>query len=132
MLRIILLAACLSGALSVILGAFAAHGLKDKLDASQLGAFETGVRYQMYHTLALFVVAWLMDRFGQPHLGWAGILFMAGMVLFSGSLYLLSMRSLWGIEGWRWLGPITPLGGLAFIAGWLVMFYSLVRVFFRS
>lgn len=104
------------GALSALIataaGAFGAHGLKRRLDASMLGVFEIGVRYQMYHSLALIAVAWAWTRWPGQALVWAGALFIAGIVVFSGSLYLLSLT------GKRWLGAVTPLGGLALLAGW--------------
>jgi len=119
--RLFLVIASLSGAIAVILGAFGAHGLKHRLDPEQLQAFETGVRYQMFHTLALLAVVWLGSRFQHVSLAFAGYAFVAGMLLFSGSLYLLSCKSLLGIESWKWLGPVTPLGGLCFILGWICM-----------
>ena len=110
-----------------MLGAFAAHGLQDKLESSQLQAFETGVRYQMYHALMLFAVAWLMDRSGHILLNSAGMLFIIGIILFSGSLYLLATRNLLGLDSWTWLGPVTPMGGLAFIIGWLLLFIGILK-----
>lgn len=103
-------------ALGVAGGAFAAHALKGKLPESALTSFETGVRYQMYHALALLAVAILLAQFPQAKglvaVGWC---FTAGVVLFSGSLYGLSLAGL------KALGPVTPLGGLAFIVGWLLL-----------
>ena len=108
--------AALSGALSVALGAFAAHGLKPRLDAHMLANWETGVRYQFYHTFALFIAAWmtahLPDCKGARIAGW---LFAAGIVLFSGSLYVMALTNM------RWLGMITPFGGIAFVAGWILL-----------
>lgn len=104
--------ASIYGMVSVILGAFGAHALKEKLTADQLGSWETGVRYQMYHALALLLVALLADK------GWnlkpSAICFGIGVVLFSGSIYLLSL----GIGPRGFLGPMTPIGGLLLIAGW--------------
>jgi uncharacterized membrane protein YgdD (TMEM256/DUF423 family) len=99
----------------VALGAFAAHGLKANLSPDLLAAFETGVRYQMYHVFALVAAAWGWARWQTPAFVLAGWLFVAGMVVFSGSLYLLALT------GTRWLGAITPLGGLAFLTGWLCL-----------
>jgi uncharacterized membrane protein YgdD (TMEM256/DUF423 family) len=113
--------------IAVILGAFGAHALKARLAPDQLAVFETGVRYQMYHAFALFIAAWMIEKFPGPTASRAGWFFIAGMVLFSGSLYLLSTRTLLGIEGWTWLGPITPLGGLCFIAGWASLLVASVR-----
>jgi len=119
--------ACASGALAVILGAFGAHALKSKLSPEALASFETGVRYQFIHVLAIFVAVWLHDRTSMNTPLIAGWLFAAGIALFSGSIYLLATRSLLGIDSWRWLGPITPLGGLCFIAGWVVLLITVAR-----
>jgi len=108
----------ISGFLAVALGAFAAHGLKSRLDASMLATFETGVRYHMYHALALLAVAWAGARWPGATVNAAGWLFIAGTVLFSGSLYALSLT------GARALGAITPFGGLAFLAGWLCLAWA--------
>ena len=97
------------------LGAFAAHGLKSRLTPDLLATFETGVRYHMFHALGLFAVAWAATRWPGSGTAAAGWLFVAGTLIFSGSLYLLA------ITGVRWLGAITPLGGLCFLAGWLVL-----------
>jgi uncharacterized membrane protein YgdD (TMEM256/DUF423 family) len=106
----------LSGAMAVGLGAFGAHGLKTRLPADLLAMFETGVRYQMYHALALLAVAWAVTRWSGSNLPVAaGWLFVTGSVLFSFSLYLLA------VTGQRWLGAITPLGGVAFVAGWVCL-----------
>ena len=97
------------------LGAFAAHGLKSTLAPDLLAAFETGARYQMYHAFALFAAALGWARWQTRPFVIGGGLFVAGIVIFSGSLYLLALT------GTRWLGAITPLGGLAFLAGWLCL-----------
>jgi uncharacterized membrane protein YgdD (TMEM256/DUF423 family) len=104
----------LFGALAVILGAFGAHALRSHLEPRDLETFETAVRYQMYHAFALFAAAWLLSR-NAPHAAMAAWAFVAGVVVFSGSLYLLVAT------GQRWLGAVTPLGGLAFIVGWLLL-----------
>ena len=114
------LGAVMSG-LAVAAGAFAAHGLKSRLEPDLLAVFETGARYQMYHGLALFVVAWAIARWPESGAALAGWLFVAGIVVFSGSLYLLA------VTGVRWLGAITPLGGLAFLAGWGVLAWAALR-----
>ncbi|AJY75949.1 DUF423 domain-containing protein [Paenibacillus beijingensis] len=100
--------------LAVVLGAFAAHGLKSRLTTHMLDVFETGVRYQMYHALGLILVAIMSEKLGQKGgaLRTGGKLLHIGIFLFSGSLYVLSL------SGIGWLGAITPLGGLCFIAGW--------------
>jgi uncharacterized membrane protein YgdD (TMEM256/DUF423 family) len=113
--RLLYICASVAGFVGVALGAFAAHGLRGRLSAEMLGAFETGVRYQMYHVFALFAAAWAWSRWQSYAFRAAGTLFILGIVLFSGSLYLLAMTDS------RWLGMITPLGGLAFLAGWLCL-----------
>ncbi len=111
--RWLLVAACVLGGLGVALGAFGAHGLEQRVPPERLATFEIGVRYHMYHALALLAVAWLAARWpGTSLVTAAGWLFVAGVVIFSGSLYALTLT------GIRTLGAITPLGGLAFIAGW--------------
>lgn len=107
-----------SSFIAVALGAFAAHGLKSRLEPAMLATFETGVRYHMYHALALLAVGWACTRWpgGAAHA--SGWLFVAGTVLFSGSLYALSLT------GVRWLGAITPFGGVAFLAGWLCLAWA--------
>jgi uncharacterized membrane protein YgdD (TMEM256/DUF423 family) len=96
-------------------GAFGAHGLRARLSPDLLAVFETGARYQMYHALGLFAVAWAVSRWPGHWAGRAGWLFLAGTVLFSGSLYALAL------SGLRWLGAVTPLGGVAFLAGWVCL-----------
>ncbi len=97
---------------AVAAGAFGAHTLKATLTPAMLDVFETGVRYQMYHAVGLFLTGWAGSETEIRWFRWAGWLFVAGIVLFCGSLYLLSAT------GTRWLGAVTPLGGLAFILGW--------------
>lgn len=115
-------AAAISGALAVILGAFGAHALKGLLSPEQLQVYETGVRYQFYHTIALFFSGWAFQHAGVRTFRTAGFFFLAGIFCFSGSLYLLSARDLIGIMNWSFLGPVTPLGGLFFIIGWILLF----------
>lgn len=114
--------AALLGALSVVLGAFGAHGLKQLVPAETVSTFETGVRYQFYHVFALLIVAILYDRFSQRWLKNAGICFIVGMILFSGSLYLLTAMKATDTVGLSGIGAITPIGGVFFILGWLAMF----------
>jgi uncharacterized membrane protein YgdD (TMEM256/DUF423 family) len=116
-----LITAALLGALTVALGAFGSHGLKDKLNEYTLGIYETGVKYQFYHVLALLAVAILFQSFSNVWMLWSGRLFIAGIVLFCGSLYALTFFLANGNESMKWLGAITPLGGLCFIAGWIAM-----------
>jgi uncharacterized membrane protein YgdD (TMEM256/DUF423 family) len=112
MQRTFLLAGALAGLVGVGFGAFGAHGLRGRLSAEMLGVFETGVRYQMYHALALMALAALSDRLNGRLIEAGGWLFVAGIVLFSGSLYLVA------VTGVTVLGAITPIGGVAFLAGW--------------
>ena len=107
--------------LGVALGAFAAHALKGRVDADLLVIFETGVRYQMYHAFALLAVGWAFTRWPCTVLKVSGWLFVAGTIIFSGSLYALSL------SGARWLGAITPIGGLALLAGWLCLAWATWR-----
>ena len=107
--------------LGVALGAFGAHALRASLSPSDIEIFETAVRYQMYHAVALFGVAWLATKLVDPLTDWAGWLLVAGTVVFSGSLYLLVLT------GTRWLGAITPVGGLMLVAGWLLVVVALLR-----
>ena len=104
-----------SALIAVAAGAFGAHALRTRLGPELLAVFETGARYQMYHALGLMAVAWAITRWPGPLLAWAGWLFAAGTVLFSGSLYALAL------SGMRWLGAVTPFGGVAFLAGWLCL-----------
>ena len=109
-------------ALGVVLGAFGAHGLKARLEPSLLAAYQTGVEYHLYHGLGLILVGGLGFHFpGAAGLQWGGWLLLAGMLLFSGSLYLMA------ISGVRWLGAITPFGGMAFIVGWCWIAWSLIK-----
>jgi uncharacterized membrane protein YgdD (TMEM256/DUF423 family) len=107
--------------IGVALGAFGAHSLKTKLSPDMLAIFEVGVRYQMYHALGLIAVAWAMTRWPEANLNAAGWAFIVGIVVFSGSLYLLSATDI------RWLGAITPIGGLAFLIGWAILVWSVGR-----
>ncbi len=116
MARFFIVVAALSGGLSVGIGAFAAHGLKNRLSPEMIEIVKTGAQYQMYHAVALLVIAFLLINkpavSGLKASGWAFIL---GTLMFSGSLYALAM------DGPRWLGPVTPLGGLCFLIGWSLL-----------
>ena len=109
--------------LAVVSGAFAAHGLKTILDAQQLALFETAARYQMYHALALLIIGIMasLQQFSRTLLTLAAFAFILGIFLFCGSLYLLAL------SGITWLGAITPLGGTAFLAGWLAMMVAALK-----
>jgi len=109
--------------LAVVSGAFAAHGLRSTFDAQQLSIFETAARYQMYHALALMIVGLLslVPQFSSPLLKFAGGAFAAGILLFCGSLYLLAL------SGIGWLGAVTPIGGVAFLLGWLTTILAVLK-----
>jgi uncharacterized membrane protein YgdD (TMEM256/DUF423 family) len=109
------------GGLGVAAGAFAAHGLEGKLDPKLLAAFATGARYHLVHAVALLVVAWACQRWSHPGIAVAGWLMIAGVVLFSGSLYAMAL------SGVRGLGAITPIGGVAFLAGWGLLAWAVLR-----
>lgn len=115
------------GALSVILGAFGAHALKQLVTDKSLGTFETGIRYQFYHVVALFITGILYKEFTNNYLQWAGRLFCVGILLFSGSLYLLSFIELANMPGLKWIGAITPIGGVCFITGWLLLAFGISK-----
>ena len=110
------------GGMGVGLGAFGAHGLKDRLTPEYLAVFETGVRYHMYHVFALIAVGLIATRIDSSLVRAAGICFTVGIVLFSGSLYGLTLS---GVKG---LGMITPIGGLFFLIGWFTLAYALLRI----
>lgn len=116
----------ISGAKAVALGALGAHYLKSKLPTGlitpdQLNGFDTAVKYQMYHTLAMLILILMAKHISHQFISWAYWCFFTGIVLFSGSLYFLCTRHLLGMEGLQVLGPVTPLGGLFFIAGWILL-----------
>ena len=110
--------------LGVVLGAFAAHGLKSVLNEYQIGIFQTGVRYQFYHALAIMMAYLLSTHLSIKLSRWAAICFTVGILLFSGSLYGLACRHLIGLEVSKILGPLTPIGGVFFIVGWLLLFFG--------
>ncbi|MCW3077740.1 MAG: hypothetical protein JWO32_2349 [Bacteroidetes bacterium] len=118
-----------SGALAVALGAIGAHWLKNQLPSGvitpdQLNGFDTAVKYQMYHTLAMFGIVLLNQHFQNKFLKYAYNAFLTGIILFSGSLYFLCTRNLYNADFLKFLGPVTPIGGLFFIAGWLFLALS--------
>ncbi len=114
----------LLGALSVITGAFGAHALKHLLPLQAMMAFETGVRYQFYHTVALLLTGILYKEYGNKQMRYAGAFFITGICLFSGSLYLITFLQAKGFSYPSVIGLITPLGGIALIAGWLLLALS--------
>lgn len=107
--------------IAVVTGAFAAHALKSRLSPDMFQVFEVAVRYQMYHALGLIAVAWASTQWSSQLITASGWLFVAGILIFSGSLYILSLT------GVRWLGAITPIGGVAFIIGWGCLLWAAIR-----
>lgn len=124
--------AALLGALTVLLGAFAAHRLKQLVSPDLLDVFDTAVRYQFYHVFALLLTG-ILYRYGRKKtLRWAGIFFISGIILFCGSLYLITWVKTADIGGVDWLGPLTPLGGLCFVTGWILMAVGIARQYNRE
>ena len=121
MIRIFFALGSCSALLGVALGAFGAHLLKERLTPELLAIFEVGVRYQMYHAFGMLAVAWALSQFPGAASAAPGWLFAAGTVIFSGSLYVMSLT------GMRWLGAVTPLGGLCFLAGWAWLAWGVWR-----
>jgi len=121
MSRIILMTASLFLALAVVIGAFGAHGLKSHLSAEMIQIYKTGVEYHFYHALGLLLIGVIAISFPSELLKWSAILLAVGIILFSGSLYILA------ITGIKWIGAITPLGGLGFIAGWVLLFMAALK-----
>ena len=119
--RVFFALGALAALVGVALGAFAAHGLKSRLDPAMLATFEVGVRYHMYHALALLGVGWACVRWPGAFTLASGWLFVAGILVFSGSLYALALGSP------RWLGAVTPLGGVAFLAGWACLAWAALK-----
>ena len=118
MSKTILMIASALLALAVAIGAFGAHGLKSHISAEMMQVYKTGVEYHFYHALGLLLIGVLSISMPSGLLNWSAILLTAGIILFSGSLYLLA------VTGVKWLGAITPLGGISFIAGWILLFFS--------
>ncbi len=119
-----LIIATFLGGLSIVLGAFAAHTLKTYLDAQSLSSFETGVRYQFYHVFALALTGILYKEFPDKKVIRAGTCFILGIVFFSGSLYLLAFM---GTSPFKWIGAITPIGGVLFIFGWFLLGLAILQ-----
>lgn len=117
-----ILLGALNGFLAVAAGAFGAHGLKARVSPEMLTVFETAARYHMYHALALLAVGWVASQAPSGAVNGAGWCFLAGIVVFSGSLYLLTFTGL------RWLGAITPVGGTALLAGWVLLAIAALRI----
>ena len=125
--KLFLSAGSLLGGIAVALGAFGAHGLKKIVTADTVNIFQTGVHYQMYHALALISVAIVFEKFPVKLMVWAGASFCIGILLFSGSLYLLTILKAAGKLGLEAVAIITPFGGLFFIVGWLLLFAGVMK-----
>jgi uncharacterized membrane protein YgdD (TMEM256/DUF423 family) len=120
-MKILLIFAAFSAMFSVVLGAFAAHGLKSKLSETLLNTFQTGVQYQMYHSLAVILLVILYRQMPQSLLLYSSGFMLAGIILFSGSLYMLALTQI------KWFGPVTPLGGICFIVGWALLIAAALK-----
>jgi uncharacterized membrane protein YgdD (TMEM256/DUF423 family) len=123
MSKTILMTASVLLALAVALGAFGAHGLKSQLSTDMMQTYKTGVEYHFYHALGLLLIGILAISFPSEMIKWSAILITLGIILFSGSLYVLA------VSGIKWLGAITPVGGLSFIAGWVLLFLAVWKKF---
>ena len=123
-----LVAAAIFGGFAVALGAFGAHGLESiTKDEKILYGFQTATQYQSYHALALLAIAGFYDKLPRNLMRWVGICFITGILLFSGSLYLLTFLKIQGSNAVKFVGPVTPVGGLFFIAGWLCLLIAAVK-----
>ena len=121
-LKIFLVAGASFGATGVLFGAFGAHGLRSKLSAEMLAIYQTGIQYHMFHAVGLMIIGVVFQWVNNSiYMLWAGSSMVLGILIFSGSLYLLS------ITGMPWLGSITPIGGLAFLVGWLLFAYAVFK-----
>jgi uncharacterized membrane protein YgdD (TMEM256/DUF423 family) len=117
-----------SGLITVLLGAIGAHALIEILSPDQIRSFETGVRFQMFHTLALLAITPLSLKYRIRFFSWAGYCFLAGIIFFSFSIYLLALKDFFNAPGLRYLGPITPIGGLMLMLGWLFLIFAGVKM----
>jgi uncharacterized membrane protein YgdD (TMEM256/DUF423 family) len=123
MIKFSLITGAIFAALSVMIGAFGAHSLAEILQKNQrLDTFDTAVKYQMFHSIGILITGLLIHKFNINILNWSVYLFIAGILIFSGSLYILSITNI------KWLGAITPIGGLAFIAGWIIMIFGILKI----
>jgi len=126
--KLLILITAVLGFTAVALGAFGAHILADTLPAKSLNAFKTGVNYQFYHTLALFCTALLYRIYRIKGLFYIGLYFLGGILLFSGSLYILALKDIIGITNTKYIGILTPLGGLALMGSWAAIFFTVIRI----
>jgi uncharacterized membrane protein YgdD (TMEM256/DUF423 family) len=125
--KIHLILGSILAALGVVLGAFGAHGLKKIVPPETVSSYQTGVQYQMYHAFALLIVGILSERISSNLINWAGAFFVLGIVLFSGSLYLLASLKAMDKVGVLGIGIITPIGGLMFIVGWILLLVAIIK-----
>jgi len=126
--KTLILIASILGFLAVLMGAFGSHTLKSQLSPQSLSAYKTGVEYHFYHTFAIFCTALLYRIYRIKGIFFIGLFFLGGIALFSGSLYLLSMKDLIGINSTKFIGLLTPLGGLALMGSWAAIFFTVVRI----
>ena len=126
--KILILITAVLGALAVINGAFASHVLPSHLGPKSVEAFKTGVNYQFYHTLAIFCTALLYRIYRIRGLFYVCLFFLGGICLFSGSLYMLALKEVLGIESMKFIGLLTPLGGLALMGSWAAVFFTVIRI----
>jgi uncharacterized membrane protein YgdD (TMEM256/DUF423 family) len=122
-----LVSGIICAALAVAFGAFGAHGLKKWVDTEAIDVFKTGVQYQFYHALALIITAILSQKIFDSKIKWAGHFFLGGIILFSGSLYSITFCKAMELSVPKWLFPLTPLGGVFFICGWLILLFSVLK-----
>jgi uncharacterized membrane protein YgdD (TMEM256/DUF423 family) len=127
MQKIFLILGTILAGLGVALGAFGAHGLKKIVPPETVSSYQTGVQYQMYHAFALLIIGLLSERFSRNIISWSGIFFVVGIVLFSGSLYLLASLKAMNKVGVSGIGIITPIGGLCFLIGWALLLVAIIR-----
>ncbi len=126
--KLLVLLTALMGMLAVTMGAFGSHYLVEKISERSLSAYKTAVQYQFYHTLAMFCTALLYRIYRIKGLFYIALYFMGGMFLFSGSIYILSLKDLLGIQNLKFIGILTPIGGLALIGSWAAIFFTVVRI----
>ncbi len=125
--KLVYLISCFYGCTAIVLGALGAHWLKLRIDNLQLESFKTGVLYQIFHAILLFVLAFQAEKLAGGLYNSAVFLLIVGVFFFSGSIYLLSTKDLFGIANYRWLGIITPIGGIMLIIGWFLLAFLFRR-----
>lgn len=126
--KLLILLTSIMGVLAVMFGAFGSHILAEKLEPKSLSAYKTGVEYHFIHTLAMFGTALLYRIYRIKGLFFICLFFLGGILLFSGSLYILAMKDIIGLKSTQFIGPLTPLGGLALMGSWAAIFFTVVRI----